>query len=390
MAGLLQGIRVVENASVIAGPLAGVLLADLGADVIKVELPEGGDQFRHWVGNDEAVSAWFANYNRGKQSISLNLRSDEGCTIYKKLVENADVVIENYRAGAMDARGIGYEALKELNPRLIYCEITGLGASGPYANRPTFDAVAQAISGLWSNLIDLENPEAVGPPMSDQLTGTYAALAILAAVISRASTDKGTKVSLNMLSSSMSFISGSFASYLKDKEVPTKTSRGRGSQSYAFSDSAGKPFAVHLSTPKKFWDGLCRTVGHPEMADAEAYNTKAKRIQAFDEIHAIFSRVFATGDRESWIEALIAEDVPCAPILTVDEVLDDPQVRHLEMLWRDPVSQCLLVRAPIQHEGRFVAAERAAPFLGENTVELLSDLGYGQADIERLRSAKVV
>lgn len=394
MANLLQGIRVIENASVITGPLAGMILADLGADVLKIENPDGGDQFRKWDATEDRVNLSFAVYNRGKRSMTLNLRSDQGRDVYRRLVRDADVVIENYRPGAMDGRGIGYAALSELNPALVYCEITGLGGSGPYRDRPTFDAVAQAMSGLWSTFIDVDHPEAIGPPMSDQLTGIYGACAILSALVARGTSGLGTKVAVNMLSSSMSFISGSFAAHIVNAahgevRVPSKTARARSSQSYAFVAKGGKPFAVHLSTPKKFWEGLCRTVGLPEMANDDRYNTKGKRIQRYEEIYDCLAPIFATGERDTWLEALIAEDVPCAPILTPGETLEDPQVQHLNMLWEDPASGYQLVRSPIQHEGQFAAGTLPAPGLGEHSIDVLQSLGYSQAEVEGFKGTGV-
>jgi formyl-CoA transferase len=395
MSKLLQGIRVIENASVITGPMAGMLLSDLGADVIKVEIPDGGDQFRKWDATEEKVNVSFASYNRGKRSITLNLRAEEGRQIYRDLVCGADVVIENYRPGVMDARALGYEALKEINPRLVYCEISGVGATGPYRDRPTFDAVAQAMSGLWSLLTDVSAPEAVGPPMSDQLSGIYASCAVLGALVSRASTGIGTKVSVNMLSCSMSFIGGSIASYLdsvrqEDPKVPNKATRGVGSQSYSFIDCHGKPFAVHLSTPRKFWEGLCATVGLPAMANDERYDTKRKRIQHFHEIRDTFQPIFAKRDRQSWLDALTSADVPCAPIYTIDEALQDPQVQHLGMVWEDPSSGHQLVKSPIQEDGHFAVGTRATPVLGEHTLEVLGLLGHEEAAVEELRRTGVV
>ena len=388
--GLLSHVRVIENASVITGPLAGLLLSDLGAEVIKVEIPDRGDQFRQWDTPEEKISLAFATYNRGKRSMTLNLRSEEGREIYKRLTAEADVVIENFRPGMMDALGIGYSALRELNPGLIYCEITGLGASGPYIDRPTFDAVAQGFSGLWSNFVDLDNPEVVGPASADHLTGIYAACATLAALAARANTNTGTKVAVNMLSSSMSFVAGSFASYLNTNRLVSKTSRSTGSQAYAFLDLEGKPLAVHLSTPKKFWAGLCRTVGLPELVEDDRFNSKAKRVQRYGEIRELLAPIFATRDRQSWIRSLVEEGVPCAPILAVNETLEDPQVKHLNMLWKDPVTGYEMLRSPIEHEGGFVVSQRTTPILGESTGELLKNLGYEGADLERLQKTGII
>lgn len=390
MSDLLKGIRVIENASVISGPMAGLILADLGADVLKIEIPDGGDQFRKWDGSTKAVSPAFAVYNRGKRSITLNLRSKKGQEIYKSLVRDADVVIENYRPGVMDARGIGFDDLIKVNPRLIYCDITGLGLDGPYRDRATFDGVAQAISGLWSSFVDMDNPEPVGPAMADQLAGMNAAAAVAFGLVSRSITGVGTKLGINMLSSAMSFIGFQFTGYLKDHVLPSKSDRPHASQTYSFLDSEGKPFAVHLSTPKKFWDGLCVTAGVSEMTDDERYNSKSKRTARYDEIHEVLSKIFATGKRDDWVKALLAADVPVATINTVAEAIEDPQIKHLRMFWDDPASGYTFVRSPIQNKGEFALTDRPTPKLGEHTDEVLSNLGYTLAEIGELHATGVV
>ena len=381
---LLKGVKIVEAANVITGPLAGMLLADLGADVLKVEAPSG-DPFRRWEAESDDVRPAFAAYNRGKRSIGLNLKDDVGRSLFMELVASADVVIENSRPGVMDKLGVGWEALREVNPRLVYCYVSGMGTVGPDRDRPTFDAVAQAMSGLWSQFTDLAAPEPVGPPMADQLTGMYAAMSILAGLRHRDATGEGVRLEVSMLASCLAFQTAAVADVTIDGKVAGKTSRARSSQSYAFVGSDGKPFAVHLSTPQKFWHGLCRTVEMPDLAQDPRYAVKSARIAGYDELHELLARVFMTRPRDAWLARLAAEDVPAAPILTVEDAVDHPQVRAIDVIDRDGGPRLRgLVRSPVQVDGRHCASDRPPPLLGEDTAAVLDELGVSAAEQDRL------
>lgn len=387
---LLAGVKIVEAANVITGPMAGMLLADLGADVLKVEAPSG-DPFRRWQGESDEVRPAFAAYNRGKRSIGLNLKDEAGRALFKQLVASADVVIENSRPGVMDKLGLGWEALRAVNPRLVYCYVSGMGTTGPERDRPTYDAVAQAMSGLWSQFTALGKPEPVGPPMADQLTGMYAAMSILAGLRHRDATGEGVRVEVSMLASCLAFQTAAVADVAIDGKVAGKTTRARSSQSYAFVGSDGKPFAVHLSTPQKFWQGLCRTVGMPELADDARYAVKSKRIAGYDDLEKLLSGVFVTRPRDAWLAALAENDVPAAPILTVEDALEHPQVRAIDVVDRDGTPRLRgLVRSPVVVDGRHCASVRPPPLLGEDTADVLDQLGVSTADRERLGSAGTV
>jgi formyl-CoA transferase len=388
---LLRGVTVVEVASVITGPYAGMILADLGADVVKVESLDG-DQFRRWEGGVEGIRPAFAAYNRGKRSVALNLKDDDGRALFERLVGSADVVIENFRPGVMDRLGVGWSRLRTINPRLVYCYVSGMGTTGPDRNRPTFDAVAQGLSGLWSQFTDLSDPEPVGPPAADQLTGLYAAIAILAALRHRDATGEGTQVEISMLAACLGFQTGSIAAFCREDKVATKTSRAHNSQSYAFVGSDGRPFAVHLSTPRKFWEGLCRTVGRPELIDDERYAVKSSRIRRYEELHKLFGDVFRTAPRAHWLELLANHDVPAAPINTVAEAVEHPQVKAIGIIDDGDIEPGLrgLVRSPIAVEGRHLAGELPPPHLGAHASDVLGALGLSPDDIDRLRSRGAV
>jgi crotonobetainyl-CoA:carnitine CoA-transferase CaiB-like acyl-CoA transferase len=383
---LLDGVKIVEVANVITGPLAGMLLADLGAEVVKVEAPSG-DPFRRWEAESDDVRPAFAAYNRGKRSFGLNLKDEQGRVLFTSLVASADVVIENSRPGVMDRLGLGWDVLRAVNPRLVYCYVSGMGTTGPDRDRPTYDAVAQALSGLWSQLTELAAPEPVGPPMADQLTGMYAAMAVLAALRGRDATGEGLRVEVSMLSSCLAFQAAAVADATINGKIAGKTSRARSSQSYAFVGSDGGAFTIHLSTPQKFWVGLCRAVGMPELAADERYVTKSARIAAYDDLRLLLAGVFATRPRDEWLEVLATHDVPAAPILTVSEAVDHPQVRAVDVVDRESGPRLRgLVRSPVQVDGRHCAADRPPPLLGEDTAALLDELRVGLEEQERLRA----
>jgi formyl-CoA transferase len=388
---LLEGLNVLDMSSVITGPSAAAMLADLGASVIKVEPPNGGDPFRSWEASGGQVRPSFAAYNRGKRSIVLDVKDPKGRDIYISFAKKADVVIENYRPGRMDKLGIGWEALHRINPKLVYCHVTGRGGTGPDANQPTYDAVAQALSGLWSQFTDLSNPEPVGPPMSDQLTAMYACIAILAALQDCGRSGSGSLVEVDMLSASLAFSALGIASTTWSGDVPTKTSRGRKSQSYAFVAGDGLPFAVHLSTPHKFWVALCTTIDRLDLVEDSRFKTKALRIENYDALNEVLGVVFRGGARDRWVDSLIAADVPVAPILTLAEAIETPQVVAKRLIDMDATGTGRgLVRSPIMLEGQHCAAELPPPLLGEHTDALLNELGKDATQISRLRESGTV
>lgn len=386
--GLLEGIRIIESANVITGPFAGMLLAHLGADVIKVEGPSG-DPFRNWDPEKREISPSFDVYNRGKKSISLDLKTSEGSGIFKRLVKTADVVIENSRPGAMERLGLGWEDLKAINPKLVYCSITGLGSWGPESNQPTFDAVAQALSGLWSQYTDLSNPEPVGPPMADQLTGLYAAFAILAGVESTRRSGAGTKLEVSMLASCVAFQGSNLASFLDSGLVSTKSTRAEMSQSYALLGSDGLPFAVHLSSPQKFWEGLCRVVGRPELISDGRFSTKAARVANYYQLKEILQEAASVHARDWWLEELRKNDVPSAPILNVKEALDHPQVEALGIIGTNGDGKRWL-KSPVAVSGEYMGATDPAPLLSADCDRILDGLNLSSEEISDLRNRSVI
>jgi formyl-CoA transferase len=388
----LDGIRVVELTNVITGPLCGQLLGDLGADVIKVENPDGGDMFRSWRGG--SYSAHFGAYNRNKRSLTLNLRADAAKDIFLKLVGTADVLLENFRPGVMERLGLGLEVLRRRNPRLVYCSITGFGQGGPYRERPAYDAVAQSLSGVSSMFLDPDDPQITGPTISDNMTGINACFGILAALIERTRTGVARRVDVNMLESSITFMPDPWANLLQAKIPQGPLARVKASQSYSLKCADGKLLALHLSSPDKFWQGVQNAFERPDLGKDPRFATRAARIEHYLDLKAEFQKTAVTRPRAHWMVRLEEQDVPFAPVLTLPEVLDDPQVKHLDTFVRlshPSEGGMTLLRRPIHFDGsRDDQPLRPPPTLGEHNAEVLGELGYPAAEIEALKGQGVI
>lgn len=388
---VLEGVRVLELTTMITGPLAGMLLADLGAAVVKIENRDGGDPFRAHRGG--SYGGHFISYNRNKRSLSLDLRSTEGKEIFLKLVRQSDVLIDNFRTGVLDRLGFTDAMLQETNPRLIHVSITGFGPSGPYQHRPAYDAVAQALSGVLSQFLDPDAPQPAGPTLSDNITGFYAAYGVLGALYERERTGKGRRIDTNMLEATIAFAPDAFINHQRfGMEIGPLTRVGT-SQSYAFRCADEKLIAVHMSSQAKFWEGMVRATGRTDLVTHPDFDTRDKRIANYRALWAELGRTFATRPRGEWAQLLEAEDVPYAPVLNVEEVVDDPQVQHLGTFYqvRHPTEgEVCGVYPPLRFDGERPADMVAPPTLGEHTDAVLGELGYTPAAIEQLRSRKVV
>jgi len=375
MSGALAGIRVVEFANYVSGPYAGMLLGDLGADIVKVEEPTKGDPFRGW-GRVE-YSPTFGSVNRNKKSVTIDLKSEIGKADARDLISTADVVIENFRVGTMDRLGLGYEAMRAANPGVIWCSITGYGSDGPYAMRPGYDTVGQATSGLLSLLTDVSDPKPKGISLSDHLAGITATNGILAAVIARGRTGRGQLVETSLLESTLSFCGENAARFFENGKVPGRATRTHQAQVYAFTAQDGKAFVVHLSSPTKFWVALTQVAGHPEWVEDPRFKTKETRGKNYDALHAALSDVFRANTRAHWMDLLLAADVPAAPLNTLDDVFSDPQVQHLKMRVDVPhpkLGMVGYVRNGLRMSDTPTAVNTCSPELGEHNDEILGPL----------------
>jgi formyl-CoA transferase len=390
MTAVLQGVRVVELGTMITAPLAGMMLADLGAEVVKVE-PPAGDPFRSFRGG--LYSPHFVAYNRGKRSIRLDLRQDAGREIALKLIARADVLLENYRAGVMARLGLGPDVLEAANPKLIHCSITGFGADGPYSERPAYDAVGLAISGIASLLLDPEHPQACGPTIPDNATGMFACSGILGALYERERTGRGRRVEINMLEAAIAFIPDPFANHTQLAIKNDPLTRVASSHSFAFRCADGKLLAVHLSSQPKFWEGMLTALGRTELAQDPRFASREARIKNYVELTHVLAEVYAKKPRADWMTLLEANDVPFAPVHNIEDVLEDPQVKHLGTFHtvRHPTEgDVVAIHRPVTIDGAREAHDLPAPTLGEHSGAVLAELGYDAGAIARLRDAKVL
>jgi crotonobetainyl-CoA:carnitine CoA-transferase CaiB-like acyl-CoA transferase len=381
----LAGVRIVELTAMITGPLAGTLLADLGAEVIKVENPTDGDPFRSFRGGN--YSPYFCTYNRNKKGVTLNLKGTQGRAAFLKLVESADVLIVNFRAGVMDRLGLGTDRLRETNSRLIVCSITGFGETGPYADRPAYDAVGQALSGISSLFLGAD-AQITGPSIADNLTGMTASYAILGALFERERTGEGKSIQLNMLESTIAFIGDPFANHTMAGIQPGPLMRVRASQSYALRCSDETLLAIHMSSPTKFWVGMLQAFERMDLASDPRFSERTGRLENYEALAAELNKTSRTQTRDYWIERLVANDVPHAPVLTLPEVIDDPQVRHLGTFTEitHPVhGPQKTIRRPVLYNGaRDDQPLMPAPDLGEHSAEVLGTLGLSAEAIEAI------
>ena len=372
---VLQGLKVIEQGTFITGPAAGMLLGDLGADVIKVEQPVTGDPFRAFKGG--LYSPHFQTYNRNKRSITLDTKSATDREAFDALIADADVYIQNFRPGVADKLGAGEARLRALNPRLIYCSISGFGATGPAANRPAYDTVAQAASGFLNLLVNPENPRVVGPAIADSLTGFYAAYGVMGALFERGRTGVGRTVEVSMLEAMAHFNLDAFTHYFQANEVMGPYSRPSVSQSYVLECGDGKWIALHMSSPEKFWQGLANTIEQPDLFSDARFATRDARIANQETLIELLGAHFKRRPRDAWCARLQAEDVPHAPMYDTSEALNDPQAIHLQMTTQamHPVMGLFrTVRSPVSFDGQRALDVRPPPTLGEHNDEVRAEI----------------
>ncbi len=368
MARPLAGVRVLEHGTFITGPAAAMLLADLGADVVKVEQP-AGDPFRAFRGG--TYSPHYQTYNRNKKSVTLDTRTKDDLAHFERLVAGADVYIQNFRPGVAEKIGAGEARLRELNPRLVYCAISGFGPDGPNAGRPSYDTVAQAASGFLKLLVNPANPRVVGPALADAITGFYAAYAILGALYEREKRQpaKGRRVEVSMFEAMTHFNLDAFTHLFSEQEVMGPYSRPSVSQSYVLPCADGKWIALHMSSPPKFWEGLAKAIEKPDLFDDPRFATREARITHQPELIALLTGLFQRQPRAEWCRRLEAEDVPHAPMYDTNEVPEDPQAKHLQLFVdteHPEGGRWTTVRSPVSFDGERQLQVTAPPLLGDH------------------------
>lgn len=380
MVKILKNIRVVEMGTYITGPAAAMHLADLGADVIKVERPETGDPFRAFKGG--LYSPHYQTYNRNKRSIALDTRNADDLAVFEDLIATADVFIQNFRPGVAEKLGAGEADLRKIRPDLIYCAISGFGTSGPARDRPAYDTVAQAASGFLRLVTPPTNPRVIGPALADAMTGQYAAMGIMAALIERGSTGTGRRLDISMLEAMCHFNLDSFTHYYSVGEVMGPLSRPVVSQSYTFECSDGKWIAFHMSSPTKFWEGMLRATGQEQLLNDPRFAERLERIKHQDDLIDILAPVFKTRTRDEWCERFEAEEVPYSPAYDADEALEDPQAQHLQIAVsadHAEMGKFTTVRAPYNFDGTPELGVMSPPTLDEHGAAIRDELAKRKA-----------
>ena len=373
MAKVLRDVRVLEMGTFITGPAAGMLLGDLGADVVKIEHPDAGDPFRAFRGG--LYSPHFQTYNRNKRSIRLNTKDAADLARLDALVADADVFIQNFRPGVAERLGVDAGRRQGLNPRLIYCSISGFGPSGPDRDRPAFDTVAQAASGFLRLLVNPEHPRVVGPAIADAVTGFYAAYGVLGALHERHATGKGRVVEVSMLEAMCHFNLDDFTHFFSAGEVMGPYSRPNVSQSYVFQCSDGGWIALHMSSPAKFWEALAEAVGRPDMLALPEFADRNARIAHYEAVVAFLAPIFLTRSRDDWCARLLALEVPHSPVYSAPEALASGQVRHLQMEVASDhpeMGTFRTIRSPVSFDGERPLDVLPPPVLGEHDEEVLA------------------
>ncbi|WP_110648246.1 CaiB/BaiF CoA transferase family protein [Salinicola peritrichatus] len=403
----LAGLKVLDLSRVLAGPWCTQQLADLGADVIKIERPGRGDDTRAWgppwledtrESENTRESAYFLSANRGKRSVAIDLASAEGQQLVRRLAARADVVIENFKVGGLAGYGLDYASLKRLKPDLVYCSITGFGQDGPYAERAGYDFLIQGMGGLMSLTGGADaaggEPTKVGVAITDIFTGLYAANAILAALRRRDASGEGAYIDMALLDVQVGVLANQALNYLTSGQVPRRMGNAHPNivpyQAFAAADGH---LIITVGNDGQF-RRLCEALGEPALADDPRFATNAERVAHRDLLIPLLSDRLKTRARNEWLERLEAAGVPCGPINTLDQVFDDPQVRHrgleIERHYADG-RRARLVGNPVKLDGRRLSAEQAPPRLGEHTDSVLADwLSMEPARCRALRERGVI
>lgn len=407
MSSALSHIRVLDLSRVLAGPWCGQHLADLGAEVIKIERPGTGDETRAWGppylkdrdGNDTTEAGYYLSCNRGKKSLTLDIATKEGQEIIRKLAAKSDVVLENYKVGQLKKYGLSYDDLGAINPKLVYCSITGFGQTGPWSHRPGYDFIIQGLGGLMSVTGERDDvpgggPQKVGVAVTDLMTGMYATIAILAALTHRERSGAGQHIDMALLDVSVAMLANMSMNYLTSGQVPRRWGNAHPNvvpyQVFACSDGHIIVAVGNDSQFRKF----CAVLDAPSLAGDERFITNSNRIRNRDALIALLEPLVEQRTRDEWVNALEAAGVPCGPINNIDQVFDNPQVkaRGIKVEVPHPLAGVVpQVANPMRFSETPIEYHAAPPTLGQHIEYVLRDLlGMNQTDIDRLRQGGII
>ena len=394
MAAALQNLKVIDLTRTLAGPFCTMMMGDMGADVVKIEEPNLGDETRSWTPFWNGESTQFLSFNRNKRSLSLNLKEQEGVDIVLGLAGNADVMIESFRGGALDRMGLGYEAVRQINPGIIYCSISGYGRTGPMAEMPGYDLIIQAYSGLMNLTGEPDGmPLRVGFSLVDLFTGMMAYGSILTALRHRDNTGQGQWIDTSLLDGQVAAMSYHATGYMGTDVEPKRMGSGHPSlvpyQSFPASDG----YFILACANDGLWERACRAVGRSDLLEDPRFKTNTGRVEHRSECVEIFNQMFLTDTVAHWVELISGAGVPCGPINRVSDVINDPQVKARNMLAEVPhpnVPNLRVPASPLKLTETPASIRRAPPLLGQDNQEILTEYGYDDARIKDLRDRGVI
>jgi len=392
----LDNIRVIDMTQVVSGPICTTLLGDFGADVIKVESPRG-DELRYWSPGKSGLSGDFVGVNRNKRSIIIDLKEQAGKDLVYKLVEISDVFVENYRPGAMERLGFGYEKISSINPRIVYCSISGFGQTGPYAARPAYDPIIQAMSGLISMTGEKDRPPVkVALGVYDLFGGFFATIAILSALFLRNKTGRGTWLDISLLDVAVQTMTYYAGRYLASGTLPVRSGLAHAAAAPpngGFLTKDGKYVMVSAHNDKH-WQAFCHVINKPELLTDQRFSTLRTRNLHKQELLDILEPVFLQKTRDEWVKLFLDAGVPCGPVYTLDETLADPQVIHRQMVQeidRNPYGKFRILVNPAKSSDPIWSLRLPPPLGGEHTRVILKDLlRLSDEEISSLMSKRIV
>lgn len=391
----LDGIKVLDLSRALAGPYCTMMLADMGAEVIKVEMPGTGDDSRAWGPPFvEGESAYFMSINRNKKSITLDMKGGKAIEIIMKLIKGSDVLVENFRPGAMERLGLAYQQVKAVNPRLVYCSISGFGQNGPYRMLPGFDQVLQGMGGLMSITGEADGPPVkVGVPIADITAGIFAAYGIAISLFAREKTGTGQMVDISLLDGQVALLTYRAGSFFASGEIPKRIGSGH-PVIVPYQAFKAKDVYINIAVGNdQLWGKFCKAVGLEGIVNDPRFATNAKRVQNRDEVVKVVGDLIATKNGEEWLKILTDAGIPCGPIYTVDKIFSDPQIIHRQMVTelQHPKAGTVKVTGnPVKLSDTPGEITVPPPLLGQHTQEVLEGLGYSAKEIEELRQAKLI